>query len=295
MARFTGLLGSHQAGMKCGKILAPMRRAFLILLATALFAVVAPAQRAADVRRLPLEGAPNFRDLGGYATGDGKHVRWGQVYRSGHLAQLTEKDYKYLAGLGIRTVCDFRNDVERQVNPTHWQGPNPPEILSLPALKPGRSGREVGAGASPAEVAANMHAIYERIVVESGSSYRAVLQRILHGSGPTLLHCSAGKDRTGAFSAVLLLLLGAPRETVFEDYLLTNRYVGTPEQVAATAGGLKASPEGVRALLIADRGYLETALQAIDRKFGSLDNYRRTELGLSDQDLARLKARLLEN
>lgn len=276
-----------------------IRPTFLTLLVAGLLGGIASAQRAENIRRLPLDGAPNFRDLGGYATAAGRHVRWGQVYRSGQLAQLTDKDYAYLARLGISAVCDFRRDDERQAAPTHWRGTNPPEILWLPAVAGSNSGpgptAAVAAGPSTTEVAASMRAAYEQIVLTFGRSYRVVLQRILADSGPTLYHCSAGKDRTGVFSAVLLLLLGVPRETVFEDYLLTNRYVGTPEQIAATAGRLKTSPEAVRALLIADRSYLETALQAIDRKFGSLDNYRRTELGLSDQDLARLKARLLEN
>jgi protein-tyrosine phosphatase len=272
--------------------------------ATFLLATTAVAQRADTVRRLPLEGAHNFRDLGGYATTAGTHVRWGQVYRSGELAHLTAKDYEYLERLGIRTVCDFRTDAERNAHPTHWQGSNPPEILSLPGGAAERNartpGKSVSVGASAEEVAANMRATYdanmrgtyERIVVVFGPSYGASLQRILNGTGPTLLHCTAGKDRTGVLSALLLLLLGVPRETVFEDYLLTNTYLEA-ERRAAMASALK-DPTGTTSLMLADRSYLETALQTIDRKFGSLDNYRRTELGLSDSDLERLKARLLE-
>ncbi len=275
-----------------------MRRVLLALLVTALFAGHAPAQHgSAEVRRLPLTGAPNFRDLGGYATADGKQVRWGQIYRSGHLSQLTEKDYEYLARLGIRTVCDFRSDAEKTTNPTHWQGPNPPEIVPLPvgtARSNGPGPNDLAAaGASAAEVAASMRTAYEWIVVAYAPSYRAVLKRILRGSGPTLYHCSAGKDRTGVFSALLLLMLGVPRDTVFEDYLLTNKYLEA--EWAATMGGERRAPAGMRSLLIADRSYLETALRTIDRKFGSLDNYRRTQLGLSDRDLGRLKGRLLED
>ena len=128
-----------------------------------------------------------------------------------------------------------------------------------------------------------------------GGPYGAVLQHILRASGPTLYHCSAGKDRTGTFTALLLRMLGVPLETVFEDYLLTNRYFGTDERIASLAKDLKSSPETARPMYVADRSYLEAAFQAIDRTYGSFDNYRRTALKLLDADLERLKARLLED
>ncbi|HYL83158.1 MAG TPA: tyrosine-protein phosphatase, partial [Candidatus Angelobacter sp.] len=81
--------------------------------------------RVLSIRRLPLEGQDNFRDLGGYRTVDGRYVRWGRLYRSGQLANLTERDYEYLQPLGIRLVCDFRTDDERRRNATHWRGESP--------------------------------------------------------------------------------------------------------------------------------------------------------------------------
>ena len=99
-------------------------------------ASIAAAQSADHLRRLPLEGASNLRDLGGYATADGRHVRWGLVYRSDQLARLTDNDYEYLARLGIATVCDFRRDDERQRAVTRWRGSNPPQtLLRLPAAR----------------------------------------------------------------------------------------------------------------------------------------------------------------
>src|ERR1700730_15049061 len=87
--------------------------------------------RVVSVRRLPLQGAANFRDLGGYRASDGRYVRWGLVYRSNHLANLTANDYRYLAGLGIRLVCDVRTEDERKRSPTRWIGPAP-EFLAAP-------------------------------------------------------------------------------------------------------------------------------------------------------------------
>jgi protein-tyrosine phosphatase len=275
-----------------------LARTTLVALVIALASASALAQSADHVRRLPLQGAPNVRDIGGYATSNGKHVKWRQVYRAGALARLTDRDYEYLAGLGIAVVCDFRRDDERRAAPTEWRGPNPPEILALPGVPgpPVTGARDLLASGAGAEaVAASLRASYERYPESFASSYGTTLQRIINGSGPTLYHCSAGKDRTGLFSALLLTFLGVPRETVFEDYLLTNTYIGTADRIAATAKDLKASPEAARPLLIADRSYLEAAFHTIDRTYGSLDNYRRTALKLSDQDLERLKARLLED
>jgi protein-tyrosine phosphatase len=279
-----------------------------VAIASILLASVAVAQSKDNVRRLPLQGTRNLRDIGGYATTDGKHVKWRQVYRSGQLAQLTDKDYEYLAEVGISAICDFRSEDERRAAPTNWRGPNQPDMLWLPrqpatTATPASatttrtlSARElVASGASGEEVAASMRAAYEQYIVVFAPSYGAVIRRILQDRGPTLYHCSAGKDRTGTFSALLLLMLGVPRETVFEDYLLTNDYIGTTERIAATAKDLKATPEAARPLMVADRTYLEAALQAIDRTFGSLDNYRRVALKVSDEDLRRLRARLLED
>src|SRR6185295_11184054 len=112
---------------------APGRTA-LIAIVIVLVSVSALAQSADHVRRLPLQGAPNVRDIGGYATSNGKHVKWRLVYRAGSLARLTDRDYESLAGLGITVVCDFRRDDERRAAPTEWRAPNPPEILSLPGV-----------------------------------------------------------------------------------------------------------------------------------------------------------------
>src|SRR6266403_2222364 len=94
--------------------------------------------RVVSIRRLPLEGAKNFRDLGGYRTSDGRYVRWGLVYRSNYLANLTAKDAEYLHNLGIRLVCDFRAEGERTRSPDHWVG-TAPEYFSVP-VGPNRDG-----------------------------------------------------------------------------------------------------------------------------------------------------------
>jgi protein-tyrosine phosphatase len=266
------------------------------LIAVVLLTGLVIAQGQDKVRHLPLSGAPNFRDLGGYATTDGHHTRWGLVYRSGELSQLTAKDYEFVARLGITAVCDLRREDERTAAPTHWPGSNAPAILTMPT--PARFGpttRELLLkGMNETDMKARMRSVYEQMVVGYAPAFRDTLHRILDTAGPTLYHCSAGKDRTGVLSALLLSFLGVPRETVFQDYLLSDVYFDTAPRVDAMARELHASRAAVRAALTADRTYLEAAFMAIDRNYQSLDNYRRAELRLSDQDLLRLKARLLE-
>jgi protein-tyrosine phosphatase len=271
--------------------------------ATSLAHAVIADQQAERERRIALEGAPNLRDLGGYRTGDGLTVTWGRVYRSGQLAALTDRDYERLAGLGIVAVCDFRRDDERSAAQTVWKAPNPPKLLvmtpSAPradAETPVRRPDPVGvmrAGGSAEQVAADLRASYETFAERYAGSYRQIIDLLIEQDGAVLYHCTAGKDRTGTFSAVLLTLLGVPRDTIEADYLLSNEYVATRGAVAQLAARSMVSEDAVRALLGVDRSYLDAAFAAIDGRFGSFDAYRRTALGLTDADLARLKERLL--
>ena len=281
---------------------APARRAIAAALAIACAGTSAAsppaAQPASRERRVTLSGANNLRDLGGYATSDGRRVRWGQVYRSDQLAQLTDQDYEQIARLGIATVCDFRRDDERQRAPTRWRGSNPPEILlrltppPSDAPLPDPTGT-LTRGGSAEQVADAMRASYASNVTVLATTYGLVFKRILH-EGPTLVHCTAGKDRTGIFSAIFLLLVGVPQATVEDDYLLSNTYYGTDARIESMARAMKTTPEAARALLGVDLSYLRAALAEIATRYGSIDEYRRTMLGLSDDDLTALKAKVLE-
>jgi protein-tyrosine phosphatase len=250
-------------------------------------------------RRIALEGVANLRDLGGYRTSDGRETQWGQVFRSGQLGSLTMKDYDTIAKLGIVAVCDLRRDDERTAQPTVWKTANSPQILALPAaVSPGDAPRPdpVAAarnGASAQEVSDLMRAGYAIYPTRFAASFRQIIDLILSNSGPILYHCTAGKDRTGVFTAILLSLLDVPRETVYQDYLLSNEFVPTPRAIAAFTASGKTSLAAAAALLSVERSYLDRAFEAIDKEYGSLDGYRRTALKLTDDDLARLKKRLL--
>jgi protein-tyrosine phosphatase len=261
------------------------------------------AARVVAVRRLPLEGARNFRDLGGYRSSDGQYVRWGLVYRSGYLADLTEQDYEYLSGLGIRLVCDVRADGERMRSPTNWVGGSP-EFLSVP-IGPNRDGtmtaedlkRRVAAANDPNKVPA----AYD-FAIEDAEQYGKILHRIVAGDLPAVEHCTSGKDRTGVFSAILLTALGVPREVVIQDYLLTDHYLLAPDSFESTRAQLQkifglAEPldeSSVKAIMTLKPQTIEATFDAISKTYGSFDNYLRDAVKLSDADRTILRQRLLE-
>jgi len=262
------------------------------------------ATRVVSFRRLPLEGAKNFRDLGGYRTSDGHYVRGGQVYRSNHLVNLTAKDSEYLGSLGIRLVCDVRSDGERARAPDHWTG-NAPEFFAVP----------IGSNLFTAPTAADLKRRVVAINAETKDSVRAydyaieyagqyakILKRIAAGDLPVVEHCTAGKDRTGVFSAILLTALGVPRDTVIQDYMLSNQYLLAPDTIETTtadlqrAFGLAEPPDTstVKTIMTARAETLEATFDKIDKTYGSFGNYLRDALKLSDSDLLNIRRRLLE-
>jgi protein-tyrosine phosphatase len=257
--------------------------------------------RVVSVRRLPLEGAVNFRDLGGYRTSDGRHVRWGLIYRSGDLSNLRAADYRYLESLGVRLVCDLRTDGDRKRSPTRWMG-RMPETLVAPI---GHE-RQFGPAADKAKLAGNTPissaSSYDEYATAYAEQYGAVLRRLAAGDLPAVEHCSSGKDRSGLFSAILLTALGVSRETVVQDYLLTTKYTLDSESFERTTSdlqrilGLSQRPDAVyvRAKMTTRAATLESTFDIIDKTYGSFDVYLRKGLNLSDADLAALRQRLLE-
>jgi protein-tyrosine phosphatase len=235
---------------------------------------------------------------------DGHRVKWGVVYRSNHLAGLTAADYAHLNRLGIRLVCDLRTDGERKRAPTVWQGGAAPEILIASVMKdadvvitPDRL-RELAAP----RAAGALSETYARMVTESPEMYGAVLRRIANGPLPSVTHCSAGKDRTGVFSAILLTLLGVPRDAVVDDYMLTGKYMLTDAALAKAQEDFKRITGSETALDVATlRGIytmheeaLIATFDAIDTKYGSFDAFVRDGLKLTSADVTALKTRLLE-
>ncbi|WP_230482084.1 tyrosine-protein phosphatase [Sphingomonas sp. Leaf21] len=259
--------------------------------AGALASTSAPVAVPAHVRVLPLQGGHNFRDLGGYRTTDGRMVKWGLLYRSGQMHDLTPADYAYLQTLGIRTVCDFRDTRERSGQPTDWPAGQAPRILSddyaldmSAMMLPGDP-----ATWTQGQVVTAMTATYPKLLDQFRGQYARMFAELLAGHAPLAFHCTAGKDRTGVAAALLLSALGVPRATIVEDYLLSNRHMAP---LPANAGGFwaKLSPEAARAFAGVDRRYIDAVFATIDRHPGGMAGYLKQEMGLGQPEIARLRA-----
>ena len=268
--------------------------------------------RRAAVRLLPLEGGRNFRDLGGYPASGGRTVKWGRVFRSGMMANLTGADYDYLSAMGIRVVCDFRSSTERASEPTRWQATPPIEYRTWDSAEDdGTGGLGLGAllsqpGATPEQVAATMTDNYPNIAEEHKEKYREVFHRLAAGELPLAFNCSAGKDRAGTAAALILSALGVPREIVVQDYALSERLVDYEAALVgddapredpdrAPSGLLAGRPtELIRPLLRSDPAYIRSTFAYLDETYGGVMGYIRTELEIDDTELAGMRAALLE-
>jgi protein-tyrosine phosphatase len=254
-----------------------------------------------------LEGSPNFRDLGGYRTDNGSIVRRGLVFRSGQLAGLTESDVNRLEDLGIRTVVDLRHDFEVEL---FGQDRLPPGVrrVALPIataqMDPSTHDamRKGNFTALPDLTAANREMIRHR----TGPLGR--LLKIISRSEnlPLVFHCIGGKDRTGVASAILLELLGVPRPTIRQDYLISNELLGSTVEdrlsyLAQVIGGdsdirpREEDLEAARRFFVLEPRYIDAALDEIDEVAGSVEQYVKRQLGLDEAEVERIRSLLLES
>ena len=261
------------------------------------------------VRLLPLEGGRNFRDLGGYATEDGRRVRWGRVYRSGVMTNLTAGDYEYLAGLDIATICDYRSERERREEPTNWAAGQVDYVtFPDPATPAGSSFMNVlrNPDATPQMAADAMAAGYAQLAKDHAGAFGTMFDRLASGDIPLAFNCSAGKDRAGISAALLLTALGVPRATVVADYALSEQLVDYVAEFRGGAADAPAEEGGAYAFLAAlpleiltplmrsDPRYIEYALSWMDEEYGSVMNFIREELDVSGVELSAIRAALLE-
>ena len=242
-------------------------------------------------RALPLAGASNFRDLGGYGAADGRRVRWRRLFRSDHLAALTPHDTDVLARLRLARVVDFRGREERAAQPYELPAVRYRAVPIEPTVV--RRYRELAARGERLDVA---HAerlmvdTYQGFVADDAPQLAEFFEQLLADDAPLVFHCTAGKDRTGYAAALLLLALGVPREAVMQDYLLTNRLYRKPPPPGddATTRAVHEVIWGVRA------EYLQTALDAMEREHGGVQAYLRQRLKLSEAGHRRLAELYLE-
>jgi protein-tyrosine phosphatase len=241
-------------------------------------------------RHLNLAGASNFRDLGGYPGKGGRTVRWRLIFRSNHLGHVTEPDIEVLRGLGLKSAFDFRGTEERVAAmcglaeiAVHSLPIEPTVVAAL------RARLAAGATLSSVDALDVMRDSYRNYVRHSTPSFRALFAHLLEDSAPLVIHCTAGKDRTGFACALILHALGVPDDLIAQDYLLTNRFY---RRDPSASSGL---PDDVRQVLASvEASFLAAAFNAISADYGDLDTYFRDGLGLRERERARLETRYLE-
>lgn len=252
-------------------------------------------------RVLPLQQGSNFRDVGGYAGAGGLRVKWGRIFRSGGMPLLTERDYAYLGTLRLGTIVDLRSTDERLIAPDEIDDRTGALFVSNDySLRTLMAGMMAGDG----EYA------YRGTGKALAPQYRALFRRLLADDGAVLYHCSAGQDRTGIATALVLSALGVDRQTILADYHLSTElrrpqfemppldpadWPGNPIvpfYVAAqnAPGGPKAEP------LYSRKGvsHLVQFFEVVDREYGSVEGFLAAELGVTEADIARLRALYLE-
>ncbi|MDB5987912.1 MAG: protein tyrosine/serine phosphatase [Nevskia sp.] len=245
-------------------------------------------------RLVALHGAVNFRDFGGYRAADGRQVKWGQLYRSDSLAELTVADVEILAALGLRTLCDLRHADERAHKPDHVDVVSKLKIHAL-GFYPTKA-QELLAGVranhfDAADVESHLREAYARFPLDQLAIYSRIMNILLEAASlPFLIHCTSGKDRTGFAAAAILMALGVSRDAILEDYLLTNRY----QRDLSFMLGTDIDPAVMIALTQAHPSYLAAAWQTIDQTWGSDQAFVHEGLGLHASAQTRLRALLLE-
>ena len=253
-----------------------------------------------DTRKLPFTGAHNFRDLGGYKTSDGKTVKWGKVYRSDNLHSLTDEDLKYMERLNLKSVVDFRSDEERNEEPDRLTPDMTPILLPIKFEPEGVTEtlmRDLTFGDLDSS---NLLRDFNVILIkEFTEEYRDFFRHIVDNGGePFLLHCTAGKDRAGFGSAMILTVLGVPREKIIEDYLLTNTYVSDHVESKLLETELKtffrADSDNLRKINLVEERYIQAAFDTIDSHWGGMDQYISEGLNLTEEDINKIKDYYLE-
>jgi protein-tyrosine phosphatase len=241
-------------------------------------------------RRIELEGVTNFRDLGGYQTEAGDSVKWRTIFRSDTLSSLTDADVETVCRLAVNTAVDLRYGDERQLEPSRFLGHAQVEVLEMGLNERPNASFLDSFEASPD--AAETARIY---LTENYRNYPflyargyGTLMRRLAGGERVIVHCTAGKDRAGTAAALVLAALGVPRETVFEDYLLTNNYW---DRAGRERPGMDS--ETVASIFSAREEYLHAAFSAIEDRCGTVETYLEEVLGLDSPALSALRAACL--
>ena len=259
-------------------------------------------------RVLPLEGGRNFRDLGGYRAEDGRTVRWGHLYRSGVMAELTGGDLAYLRSLGIARVCDFRSDEEISREPSKASGIEGLDYVTFAyEMDMGSSLGPLLQAQTRDEAVKAFADSYLAMATMLKPHFTDLFERLVSSTAPLAMNCSAGKDRTGVAAALILGALGVGRDTIIADYALSENIVPPDKYLDAIRsddGGMSMPPEQramfaripepvLRVLFGTDADVMRLTLDRIDAEHGGLATFAATNFGLDAARAERLRASYL--
>jgi protein-tyrosine phosphatase len=244
-------------------------------------------------RQVYFRDVVNFRDIGGIVTTEGRTVCWGKIYRSDNLSKLEKHEFRKLDELGIKTVYDLRTPTEIREKadnlPTNIKYFNTPTVADNGDLLSQMRGRVLRGEISDEESTQLMLALYRSCVSDNIPELRKLIYDLLNADAPELYHCSAGKDRTGVVTALLLSILKVDRDTILKEYMLSNYYrrkklhnifyKAKLARVVTPHIGLKA----IENFMKVDEHYLNAAFDVIDTQYGGIDNYIQNELGISPE------------
>lgn len=254
-------------------------------------------------RALPLETGVNFRDIGGYPTAAGKHTRWGLLYRSGSFSHLTEFDQAYLRRMGFKLVCDLRSDQEVEQNPdvlpdadtAYWHHP-------LFTHRESQEGvRRFLLSVNDADKMKNalQESYTQDMIDHKGPLFGEIMRRFADPTQlPMAFHCTAGKDRTGVTTALLLAVLGVPEEIIVADYSISNLFNATFRTALKnnTRGLriLRLTQDDLMPLLLAHPDTMRGTLHYVRENYGTYERYLLTQAGLDEPTISQLRALLLQ-
>jgi protein tyrosine/serine phosphatase len=256
-------------------------------------------------RVFDLQRVVNFRDFGGYETAEGGCVKRGVLFRSAHFAEASDTDVSRLNGLGVGVVVDLRRPEERAREPNRWPGESgrtvsndegsaeglPPHLMAL-----------MQADITAESVAGYMFNTYRDFPFDPRhvDLYRRWFSELSTIDGAVVIHCAAGKDRTGLGCALTLHVLGVGEEAIFADYEFTNAVLDLDSRMPRIIErmeerlGRTFDPEAVRPMLGVNPDYLRAALDVIETRSGSIDSYLENVLGVGPAERSALREKLTD-
>ena len=271
-----------------------MRFSFLVLFLFVTCAVMAQVTDS-SMRHVPLQGAVNFRDLGGYATADGHHVKWHMLYRSADISKLTSADLDTLKARHVDYDVDLRGVAESAKAPDRL---NPgTDYILCPAGSDSMNGAMFRDLSKVTNGDSLMSMFYTNTAYLT-PRYKPMFGKLLQVPDHEALvfHCTAGKDRTGIAAALVLYALGVPYSTIREDYEATNYYraADNDRMMKVVATTMHVSEPVARSMMGAKGEYLDETFNAIRTQYGSVDRYLAEQLGLDETKLVILRQKYLE-